>query len=134
MTGDMEENAEELKKWKEDGGNQLWVPEEKKIEICWWKRACIFALGVMQIAIGSLILNATGGALAGFGCSLIFKGVQFCYDAIFDPNKFDNFGQYLTKAAILHGIQLVTAGMPGINQLANLSKKGFSLIKQLSYK
>ena len=51
----------------------------------WWKRLLVFALGVLQICIGALIVYSTGGAAAGFGAFMIQSGITDCINAVFRP-------------------------------------------------
>ena len=41
--------------------------EVKKKKVPWWKRVLVFALGVLQICIGALIVASTAGAAAEAG-------------------------------------------------------------------
>jgi hypothetical protein len=44
-----------------------------------------FALGVLQICVGALIVASTGGAAASFGSFMIHTGIKDCVDALFRP-------------------------------------------------
>lgn len=57
----------------------------KKKKVKWWKRIMIFALGVVQICMGAIILATTAGALTGLGIQAMTQGAKFCFDAIFRP-------------------------------------------------
>jgi hypothetical protein len=57
----------------------------KKIKVPWWKRALVFAIGVLQICLGALIVSASLGAAASFGSYMIYNGFQDCMTAIFRP-------------------------------------------------
>jgi uncharacterized membrane protein len=61
------------------------VAEIKKIKVPWWKRVLVFALGVLQICLGALIVSASAGAAAPFGAFMIQSGISDCMAAIFSP-------------------------------------------------
>lgn len=59
-----------------------------------------FALGVLQICIGALIISATSGAAAGFGAFMIQSGIWDCINAVFRPEVLDDLKKYYSGKAI----------------------------------
>lgn len=45
----------------------------------------MFAIGVLQICLGALVVSASLGAAASFGSHMIYSGFQDCMTAIFKP-------------------------------------------------
>jgi hypothetical protein len=74
--------------------------EVKKKKVPWWKRVLVFALGVLQICIGALIVASTGGAAAGFGAFMIQSGVTDCINALFRPEVINDLKSYYSKKAL----------------------------------
>ncbi len=60
----------------------------------------MFALGVLQICIGALIIANTGGAAAGFGNFMIKSGIKDCFNALFRPEVIDDLKRYFSEKVI----------------------------------
>jgi hypothetical protein len=78
------------------------VPEPiiKKIKVPWWKRVLVFALGVIQIVVGALIVAQTAGACLGLGLTMIKQGCMDIYTSIFNPEAIQDLGQYFGAKAV----------------------------------
>lgn len=74
--------------------------EVKKKKVPLWKRILVFALGVLQICIGALIVASTGGAAAGFGAFMIQSGITDCINALFRPEVIDDLKSYYSAKAL----------------------------------
>lgn len=68
---------------------------EVKKEVSIWKRSFVFALGVLQICIGALIVSATTGAI-NFGAFMIQSGIKDCIDSVFRPEVIRELKKYYT--------------------------------------
>ena len=66
------------------------VLDVKKIPNSNWNRVFVFALGVLQICIGALIIKYSGGAAASFGKFMIQSGVRDFFAAVFTPDVCDD--------------------------------------------
>jgi hypothetical protein len=66
----------------------------------WWKRALVFALGVIQIVVGALIVAYTGGACLGLGLTMIREGCMDVYNSIFRPEVLQDLGKYFGAKAV----------------------------------
>ena len=86
----------------------------KKKKTPWWKRALIFCFGVLQICIGALILSAGSANVAGFGASMITRGVKCCFDALFNPEICNDLRKYFSDRALEYTIDLALLGKSGI--------------------
>lgn len=62
----------------------------------WWKRILVFALGVLQICVGALIVVSTSGAAANFGSFMIQSGIKDCVNAIFKPELLKDLKKYFS--------------------------------------
>lgn len=76
------------------------VVEIKKIKVPWWKRLIVFALGVLQVCIGSLIVMASSGAAASFGAFMIQSGIKDCMAALFTPEVCADLGKFYTQKSL----------------------------------
>ena len=107
--------------------------EIKKKKTPWWKRALVFCFGVLQICIGALILNAASSVgLANFGASMVTRGVQSCFDALFNPEVCNELKKYFTEKAIEYTVDLALLGSEGIKELKQLGKNSINVIKNKS--
>ena len=75
------------------------------------KRIGIFLLGVAQIICGAIILNATSGALSGFGVTMMMEGAKYCFDSVFRSDLIDDLRGYFTETAINYSFSLATPGV-----------------------
>jgi hypothetical protein len=67
-------------------------PVVKKIKAPWWKRVLVFALAVVQIVVGALIVAQTGGACLGLGLTMIKEGCMDVYKSIFNAEAIQDLG------------------------------------------
>ncbi len=88
--------------------------EVKKKKVPWWKRVLVFALGVLQICIGALIVASTAGAAAGFGAFMIQSGITDCINALFRPEVINDLKSYYSSKALEYGMAAVLAGTAGL--------------------
>ncbi len=90
------------------------VKQKEKKKVPWWKRVIVFALGVLQICIGALIVASTAGAAAGFGAFMIQSGITDCINALFRPEVINDLKSYYSSKALEYGMAAVFAGTAGL--------------------
>ena len=93
------------------------IPQQKKKK-SWWKRLFVFAVGILQICVGAMIIATTAGAAHAFGAHMITQGLRDTLTAIFNPEACENLRAFYTNHAIGYAMSLASIGLDGINQLA----------------
>lgn len=60
------------------------MAEVKKVKVASWKRVMVFAIGVLQICLGALIVQYSAGSAASIGSYMMYTGLKDCFNAIFN--------------------------------------------------
>ena len=75
----------------------------------------VFALGVLQICIGAMIIASTSGAALGFGAFMVQSGIKDCINVLFFSEKLENLNEYFSQKALEYGMAAAFAGVSGLS-------------------
>lgn len=61
------------------------VAKVTRIKVEFWKRAFVFAIGVLQVCVGALIITYSVGYATPFGAYMVQCGIRDCMMQFFTP-------------------------------------------------